>query len=221
MSSDAFCERISADWLWRESELREMDARLLKSETEIEIKFGILLVYSHWEGHFKSCANELLKFISEGVRKKLFKWTDIRAEVRQRILFCSYRRSSIAGQTQETFIAYLNALHDVRYNDALKSIDEIIMIDDNLNAVRAEAICRNLGVDYAWCALKKIVIDERILAYRNAIAHGNRRLRSGDEMDLRNPDVIEGISEGRSLIREAKNRFENAIITREFLESWS
>ena len=85
MSPDAFCERISADWLWRESELREMDARLLKSETEIEIKFGILLVYSHWEGHFKSCANELLKFISEGVRKKLFKWTDIRAEVRQRI----------------------------------------------------------------------------------------------------------------------------------------
>jgi RiboL-PSP-HEPN len=219
MVSENFYERISDDWLWREKELREADARLIKSKAVIEVKSSILIAYSHWEGHFKCCASELLGFISEGIKRKLFKWTDIRAEVRERILFCSYRRSSLAGQNQETFITYLNALNDGRYADALRARDEIIMIDDNLSAMRAEAICRNLGVEHSWCALKKVVIDERILEYRNAIAHGARRLRSGDEMDLSGPDIIEAIDETRSLMREAKNRFQNTINNRTFLKT--
>jgi hypothetical protein len=113
----------------------------------------------------------------------------------------------------------LNALNDGRYADVLKGSDEIIMIDDNLNAMRAEAICRNLGVEHSWCALKKVVIDERILEYRNAIAHGARRLRSGDEMDLSGPDIIEAINETRLLMREAKNRFQNTINNRTFLRT--
>lgn len=215
--ADAFCERISDDWLWREKELRGVDARLLRSKGPIEIKSSILLAYSHWEGHFKLCAVELLAFISEGIKRKLFKWTDIRPEVRQRILFCGYRKSSLAGQSQETFISYLNALNEDRYSKVLAATDEVVMIDDNLNASRAEAICRNLGVDHAWCALKRIIIDERILEHRNAIAHGSRRLRSGDEMNFSDPDLITAIDETRSLIRESKNRFENAIVQKEFL----
>jgi hypothetical protein len=218
MVSDSFYERISDDWLWREKELREADARLIRSKTVIEVKSSILITYSHWEGHFKCCASELLGFISEGVNRKLFKWTDIRTEVRERILFCSYRRASLAGQTQETFITYLNALNDGKYADALRARDEIIMIDDNLSAIRAEAICRNLGVEHSWCALKKVVIDERILEYRNAIAHGAKRLRSGDEMDLSSPDILEAIGETRNLMREAKNRFQNTINNRTFLK---
>lgn len=217
MLSEQYCETISNDWLWRERELREVDRRLLKSKAPIEIMSSILIVYSHWEGHFKTCASELLDFISEGVRRKLFRWTDIRMDVRLRLLFCSYRRSSLSSQTQETFVSYLNALNDGRFADSLRARDEIIMVDDNLNAVRAEAICRNLGVDHAWCALKKVIIDERLLEHRNAIAHGARRLRSGDEIDFSNPDLLSAIDEARLLIRDAKNRFQNAISSKEFL----
>lgn len=211
------CERISDDWLWREKELRALDARLLKSKTALEVKSSVLISYSHWEGHFKFCATELLSFICEGIRRRVFKWTDIRPEIRQRILFCSYRRSSILGQSHETFITYLNALNDPRYHTVLSAKDEVILIDDNLNAFRAEAICRNLGVDHSWCSLKKIVIDERILNHRNAIAHGARKLRSGDEINLQDKQLIAALDELRDLIREAKNRFENAIVLRQFL----
>lgn len=215
--SDQFCDRISDDWLWRERELRDVDARLLKSKGPIDVKSGILLSYSHWEGHFKICASQLLKFISDAIKRKIFKWTDLKMDVRQRILFCSYRRSSLSGQTQETFISYLNALNESRYPNALDAHDDIIMLDDNLNALRAEAICRNLGIDHSWCALKKIVIDERILIYRNAIAHGSRLLRSGDEIDLSRQEIFDAIDELRLLIREAKNRFSNGITRRDFL----
>ena len=218
MALGDFYDRISDDWLWQEKELREVDARLTKSKASIEVKYSILITYSHWGGHFKFCASELLGFISDGISRKLFKWTDIRTEVRERILFCSYRRSSLAWQNQETFITYLNALNDGRYADALKAKDEIIMIDDNLSAMRAEAICRNLGVEHSWCALKKVVIDERSLEYRNAIAPGARRLRSGYEMDLSDPDIISAIDETRNLMREAKNRFLNTINTRTCLK---
>ncbi len=217
MISDGFCERISNDWLSRERDLREMDSMLLKVRGSIGIKAGILITYSHWEGHFKCCASELLSFISEGIRRKLFKWTDIRADIRQRILFCSYRRSSLSGQTADTFISHLNALHDDRHTKALSAKDEVIMVDDNLSSARAEAICRNLGVDYSWCVLKKVVIDERLLEHRNAIAHGSVRLRSGDEMDFSSTDLPKTIEEIRNLIRETKNRFENAIIERTFI----
>ena len=217
MIDHPYSDRISDDWLWREKELRDIDALLLKNKNEITLKSGILLVYAHWEGHFKVCASALLEFMSEGVKRKAFAWTDIRPEIRQRLLFCGYRKSSLSGQSHETFISYLNALNDSRYSDTLKARDEIVMIDDNLNATRAEAICRNLGVEYSWCALKKIIIDERLITYRNAIAHGARRLSNGEELDLKDPLIFEMIGEIRTLIRQSKNTFANAISQRVFL----
>lgn len=217
MVYEPFLERISDDWLWREKELRESDKLLLRNKSPLQVKSSILIVYSHWEGHFKTCASELLEFMCFGIKRKIFAWTSVSSEVRLRLLFCNYRRSSIAGQTQETFVSYLNALGDSRYAGALEAKAEIIMIDDNLNALRAEAICRNLGVTYSWCSLKKVIIDERILDHRNAIAHGSARLRSGDEMNLLDSSVIDSISIARDLIREAKDKFQNAIVQRTFL----
>lgn len=153
----------------------------------------------------------------EGVRRKIFKWTQFNSDVRQRILFCSLRRSNIANQRHETFIHYLNCLSDERYQAALEAKDEIIMVDDNLSSLKAETICRNLGVDYSWCALKKVIIDERVLEHRNAIAHGSRRLRSGDEIDLSKRELLESVDEMRGLIRESRGRFTNAIVNRSFL----
>lgn len=218
MLSEFFCDRISDDWLWRESELRSLDARLLKSKSAIEIKASVLIVYSHWEGHFKTCASELLEFMSQGIKRKLFSWTDFRPDIRYRLLFCNYRRANLTSQTQETFISYLNALNDKKYSDILKARDEIILVDDNLSTTKAEAICRNLGVDPSWFILKKIIVDERLVEYRNAIAHGAKRLRSGDEMDLTGADLTVALADVRSLIRESRNRFQNAITSKVFLE---
>lgn len=217
MIAESFSARISDDWLWREKELRDLDAQILRQKSVINMKAGIVLTYAHWEGHFKLCASQLLSFIEQGVSRKLFKWTDVRPEIRHRILFCNYRFSSISKQSNETFITYLNALNEDRYNDILKAKDQIIMIDDNLNSMRAEAVCKNLGVEHSWCSLRKIIIDERILEFRNAIAHGSKRLRSGDEIDVLNADISSAIDEGRSLIRETRNHFDNCIITKRFL----
>lgn len=217
MLSEAYCERISDDWMWREKDLRAMDSLLLRSPHDVSLKSAILIVYSHWEGHFKFCASQLLEYIAEGVRRKIFRWTDISAHVRQRMLFCGYRKSSLSGQAQETFISYLNALHDDRYAKVLGAKEEIVMVDDNLNTSRAEAICRNLGVDYSWFIMKKIIIDERLLEYRNTIAHGANRLRSGDDLNLTDDDLVGSLNEVRALIRETKNRFANAISEQSFL----
>ncbi len=217
MLSESFCNRISDDWLWRESELRAVDARLLKVSSPTDIKSGVLIVYSHWEGHFKTCASELLEFMCAGIKKKVFSWTDFRPEIRHRLLFCNYRRANLPNQTHETFISYLNALSDKKYSDILKAKDEIILIDDNLNTTKAEAICKNLGVDPSWFILKRIIVDERLVEYRNAIAHGAKRLRSGDEMDLAGTDITTALSEVRNLIRESRNRFQNAITSKDFL----
>ena len=217
MLSDLYSQKISDDWLWREKELRAVDRRFLGVIDEVDIKLGILITYAHWEGHFKFCASELLAFIIEGIKRKLFRWTDLKIDIRQRLLFCCYRKSNIAAMKHETFITFLNALSDERYVLALDAVSEIIMVDDNLNTMRAEAICRNLGVDYDWFITKKIVIDERMLEHRNALAHGSSRLRSGDLIILEPNLFTETLSDVRNLIRETRNRFENAINLRSFL----
>ena len=95
MLKEAYCDRISDDWLWREKELRSVDAKMLVGSEPIRIKAAVLITYSHWEGHFKTCASELLNYISEGVKRKLFRWTDVLPEVRQRK--CTTRRQIFKG----------------------------------------------------------------------------------------------------------------------------
>ena len=208
---------ISDDWLRRENELRRLDSLILRQKDELSARCGILLTYSHWEGQFKTSAITLLQFISEGIRKKVFKWSDVREDVRLRLLFCKFRKSSASGQNLETFVSYLNAINDSRYYDLLSASDEIILIDDNLSSARAEAICKNLGLEFSWCAIKKVTIDERLLAYRNALAHGSNRLRDGTEIRAYDDDVLQSLTEVRGLIRETKDRFSNAVATRPFL----
>lgn len=216
-----YCNRISDDWMWREKDLREMDRASLKFPGAYTFKSGLLIVYSHWEGHFKFSAQQVLSFMDEGIKRKIFRWTDVRPEIRQRLLFCSYRKSSIQSQTQETFISYLNALSDERFSRSLTAKDEIIMVDDNLSGMRAEAICRNLGLDHSWVTLKRTIIDQRLLEYRNAIAHGDNRLRTGDPIELSRADFDSTTGEIRDLIRQTKDQFSNAITLKSFLSDSS
>lgn len=216
---DKYIERISEDWLWRERELRDIDRALTRSRREeMVVKSAILLTYSHWEGHFKASAEAALSYMEEGVRRKAFLWTDFKCDVRERLLFCCYRRASIAGQSRDTFIRYLNALSNARFSEIVTARPEIIMIDDNLNTARAEAICRNFGMNPSWFLLKKIIIDERILEHRNAIAHGSTKLRGGDFIDIHDESLLEGIRELREIIRLTKNAFSNCVSLREFLD---
>ncbi|MEQ8602126.1 MAG: MAE_28990/MAE_18760 family HEPN-like nuclease [Marivibrio sp.] len=218
MNADERCELISEDWLWREKELRTMDYDDLRKKDIVDLKKTILVTYSHWEGHFKYCAELLLNYIAFCVKRKIVKWTDVKEELRLRIIFCCYRKSSLGNQNYDTFIKYLNAVGEQRFSDISDAQDAIIMTDDNLNTSRAESICKNLGVPSFWFSTKKVIIDERILTHRNAFAHGSRTLREGAEISWDDPDLWRSASELRSLIRQTKDQFQNAIQTKSFVE---
>ena len=218
MLAEEYCARMESDKRWRESELRAIDLMALRERVEPVKKAQILVYYSHWEGHFKFCATELLEYICEGVKRKIFKWTDIDNEVRVRIMYCVYRKTSLPFASHGKFLEYLNDLNESRYSDFLKCKDEIIMIDDNLSCSRAEAICKNMGVDCSWFLLKKIIIEQRFVGYRNAIAHGSRRLRTGDEIDVLHKDTDEMLDEMRNLFRQIAVNFSNAITLRRFIK---
>lgn len=217
MLDERFLDNISKDWIWRDTELREIDERQLRKGSPLAVKSAILVTYSHWEGHFKTCASQLLEFIAEGVRRKAFKWSDVNSDVRLRLLFCGYRKSSLAGQTHEKFASYLDAISSKRYSDILSARSEIIMIDDNLNTSRAEAICKNLGLDHSWFSSKRIVIDQRLLSHRNAFAHGDDKLRDGATINFSDAELINVVKETKSLIRSTRNEFQNSISLRSFL----
>lgn len=217
MFGDSYYDDISRDWLLREKDLQEIDRLIMKKRSDTHLKSAILISYSHWEGHFKFCADRLLDFIADGINRKVFAWTDLKEDVRLRLLFCNYRKASLAGQTQETFISYLNAISQKRYSDILKAREEIILADDNLNTSRAEAICKNLGVDTSWFSTKGIIIDQRLLDHRNCFAHGGLVLRGGGKVDFSDPALWSCADDVRGLIRGTKDQFQNCINTRPFL----
>ena len=159
----------------------------------------------------------MLNYIAEGVKRKIFNWTDVKEDIRLRLLFCNYRKASISAQKHETFLSYLNALSDRRFSDIVNAKSEIIMIDDNLNSSRAEAICRNLGVDCSWFLAKSVIIDQRLLDHRNCFAHGASRLRGGELVDYADSSLWECVDEVRALIRHTKDQFQNSINIRSFL----
>jgi len=217
--SEKYIQKISEDWLWREAELREIDKIFIGgSPSSVQKKSAVLITYSHWEGHFKTCAQSLLEFISECIQRKVCGWTEVKINVRQRILLCSYRMSNIANMTEVNFVSLLNNLHDDRFFRFTEASDAIILTDSNLNSSRASAICQNLGVDPNYFLTKRIIIDQRILEYRNAIAHGGSRLGSGEAYDFEGGAIDDGLKEMRSLIRSTKDNFTNAIALKTFVQ---
>ncbi len=215
---EAYVDRISDDWIWRDAELRQVSQVILRSKaSDLELQAAVLVTYAHWEGHFKFSATQILLYMHEAIKRKVFAWTDIDPGVRHRLLFCSYRKASVGGQSFASFVEHLDSISQKRFNNILGAADEIIMVDDNLNYVRAEATCRNLGVSSSWFALKKVVIDNRLLETRNALAHGSRRLRSGDLVDLRDELLLDAIRDVIGIIRQSRTEFQNAIFTRCFL----
>ena len=220
MLADAFIDRLSEDWLWRERELRELDRRLMPKNAEATIlKSVVLVLYAHWEGMFKFAASETFEFLCEGIDRRIFGFDELTEHIRLRLAFCSYRRSTIGGQSQERFLTLLASLREPRFSGFRNARDEVVMIDDNLSAARAGAICENFGVESDWVLLKKTLLDARLLEPRNAIAHGSKRLRSGLPLDLVHDEVREVFDEIRPLVREAKDRFANAIALRSFIVS--
>jgi hypothetical protein len=82
----------------------------------------------------------------------------------------------------------------------------------NLNSTRLKRIVLTLGLDYSAYELKEHLIDEKLLNWRNKVAHGKGLYPDEGEFS----DLYQEIT---GLIRHFKDQVQNAAMLRSFVRA--
>ncbi|WP_053058264.1 MAE_28990/MAE_18760 family HEPN-like nuclease [Pedobacter sp. BMA] len=180
------------DWTWRKKEISNLILIAESSGEEVVLKSIILLLYSHWEGYIKKSSRIYLKYIcvNDCIISDLtdnFKAVALKGVTKVVV-------SSSQTLTLENEIAYIKKFskidaHKLNTHIAIDLENEkdssIIDTNQNLNPAIFKNILNVIGLNYKTAyEAKEIYIQEQLLANRNSIGHGNKKLASDDDFSL-------------------------------------
>ena len=200
---------LDDDLAWRKRELTTLRLWLDKSrrqhETAILLRAAVCLLYAHWEGFVKAAATGYVSYVATlGLE-----YRDLTPN------FVALGLWSEISQAGESELPTLRTGLTTRLSSGLSeraSINWEPSTDagSNLNSKTLNEILCAVGLDSSEYLLKKPIIDQRLLANRNAIAHGERRPEFGvDDYAGLNDDIVQLVERFRTDIENAAstNRF--------------
>lgn len=213
-SKDNFLDYIQGERAWRKKELTSIKSLIhgsRKSNSDALIRSGVLLLYAHWEGYVKK--------VCEG----FFFYMNFKA-----LKYCQLQPNFIALGVSEEFnwnfpqkkySSYARAVSFIldKAQDSKFYIDVSARVDtkSNLNYEVLSSLLNMLGVVSEHFENNQHHIDNRLLKYRNAIAHGERTDN--------NPDLnitFDDFSDLESRISELIDHFETLVINHVELETY-
>jgi hypothetical protein len=209
-TSEDLVDVISEDFSWRKQELSLILHIIYSSkgkDTQLRslIRCGITVLYAHWEGFIKLVSTSYLEFIS-----------------RQGLLYKDLAIPFIAIGTKSIIPSILDTNKATIYVKAVEFIlncktdkceipwDKTINTRSNLNSSVLKEIITLLNLDYLPFQTKEILIDHRLLYYRNNIAHGKGLYPNIDDFDDLYHQII-------ALMEEFRTQTENAAILKQYL----
>jgi hypothetical protein len=166
---ERFEDVLAAEIAWRRKELTTLRTQAASSRAHAEpmvIRAGTALLYAHWEGFVKNAGQLYVEY----VRQKKLRYDELSTAflglaLKSRIEgLIEAKVSSVHFQFAETIRSEMSARAPLR--------PELVDTGANLSAERFKDIIERLGLDYTRYALREQLIDVRLLAARNAIAHG-------------------------------------------------
>ncbi|MER0335906.1 MAE_28990/MAE_18760 family HEPN-like nuclease [Vibrio vulnificus] len=165
-------DQLDRDLAWRKKEfttLKLMVSSSRKHERNILMRASVTMLYAHWEGHIKFCAQAYLLYIKH-IAPSYKQMTDNFIQMSLSEKFKQGFSIKRFASQQEIF-NYLTQEQDEKFN-----VDESIVIDTESN-LKYEVIFNilgQLGLDTSIFELKEHFINSKLLKCRNAIAHGER-----------------------------------------------
>ena len=164
---------IDQDIAWRKKEITTLIFLIEKArghEKILLMKSALILFYSHWEGHIKNCSIAYLNFLNnQGLRycklKENFYYLSLSEEFR-----CGFSISKIQHQ-----IKLYQHMSEISNKTFKVKEGSIIDTSSNLKYDVLNTILLQLGFDSSVFNQKENFINEILLGYRNAIAHGELR----------------------------------------------
>ncbi len=177
-------DSLAKDLVWRKKELANIKSlietsSISSSRESVLLRSGITILYAHWEGFIKSAATDYLEYVA--TRRLRYD------ELSNNFIALSLKtKLSQANETSKATIfteaidfirSQLNKRSSIPYKDVVQT--------GNLSSSILKEITCTLGLDYSFYETKQILIDSKLLAKRNYIAHGEYlKLDKEDYLEL-------------------------------------
>ena len=197
---------LSDELIWRKKELTALKFLVQAPSTNADrqaalVRGGIALLYAHWEGFVKEAGRVYMEFLRYQRLTYEQLAPNFLALVARNKLFAAAQSGRIRQHLELTrFFRYeLGQRSNIAQRDPLGT-------RGNLSSQVLRDITDTLGLDYGPYATKERLIDERLVARRNTIAHG-QYLRP--EMK----DFLELYSEVLDLLEMFRTQVDNAVST--------
>lgn len=172
-TKENFIDFIQGERSWRKKELTNIKALIHASRSanqDVLIRAGILLVYAHWEGYIKkSCEGFFYYLNNKGVKYN---------ELKQNFLALGVFEEFNRDFQIKKFSSYSKAVSFVidEIGERKFNIDVGARVDtkSNLSYEVLLNLLNMIGIGSEFFENNQYHIDNRLLKYRNAIAHGER-----------------------------------------------
>ena len=210
-TTEELADRLARDLVWRRKEVTALRRLVSTASTDREavlIRSLVAILYAHWEGFIKNTADAYI----EHVRSQRLAYAELAAN------FLAYALRGRARQSAEqkdmaqmiALIEFLRGNMTERSRIPKRSVD----VESNLSSSVLRNLTTSLGLDYRPFESKSFLIDTRLLANRNRIAHG-------DYLALEARDALSLSKEIMSLMESFRNQVENAAVRAQFRRSGS
>lgn len=202
---------LDEEFGWRIQEIAALKRSIRQSDGVTRraiLRASLAITYAHWEGFVKNSSITYACYLSStGLSFMDLRDCFLGVPARTKI--------SQMAESQKSFTLWSSAVSEI-----IKTRGEKVRIDiephikkiGNLNYDAFSEIANTLGVSSSEYKAKEQLIDERLLATRNKIAHGKDMEVECDEFDDVSDEVI-------SLMRRYKNDIENSVAEKTFLVS--
>ena len=201
--------RLDEEYGWRLKEIHLLKRIAERQTAENQIactRANIVMLYAHWEGFIKACAEAYLQYVTaqKTVMRDL-KDNFIALSLRSKLRLFDTRSMQDDCRAIEAIMSSLEQRAHVPTNDQIRT-------RSNLRFEVFSEICVVVGIDSSPYATREKLIDVSLVDARNEVAHG-KYLSKGIE------DYARLCSETLELMQMFKTDVLNAAATGGFLRS--
>lgn len=200
---------LDDEFSWRVNEIANLRSGIVNSSTLRRIvlmRAAVPLAYAHWEGFVKRSATFYASYLSElGLRYSDIKPCFIGLGVMSMVQTLESIKRKLT--TASSLVARIRAFDEQAVSIKLwQAVEDI----GNLDFALFSEISDFLAINSAPYATKKVFIDERLIATRNRIAHGER-------LEVDEIAVFSMFDEVIGLLRAFKTDIENGVTMKLYL----
>lgn len=180
-SLDQLDSFLDEELSWRKKELTTLMNNFISSNEKQKdhyLRVAIFLIYSHWEGFIKRAAEAYLEYISNQKIKFNLLNSNFLALALEDHLDNSFSTSIYHKKNIVDFVLNELGNHHFTYKKGQ------ISAQNNLKFEVLEKICTILGVDGTAMDIDIVWLDDRLLKYRNEVAHGERLIKERIPFEL-------------------------------------